>query len=266
MEPRDEIGERTEKATDRRLQRAREEGNVPRSGELSAIIVLLAACALLGALGPLLLRQLTQMTAALLRGAGAALDAGSLRAGALEAAGPAIATVGVLLGGICGAAFLSGVAQVGLRAVARRCRADMGRLRPADGLRRMFSRRGCVRAVMSVCKLAAVAVVAFVTIRSSLVRIGGLAGAGPAGIAGVVGTMLAALALRVGLVLLVLAGVDYLYQRWEHRQDLKMTRRELTEERKETEGDPATRLPARQARKRRRERSAGRAVDGLREI
>ena len=249
MEPRDEIGERTEKATDRRLQRAREEGNVPRSGELSAIIVLLAACALLGALGPLLLRQLTQMTAALLRGAGAA-----------------IATVGVLLGGICGAAFLSGVAQVGLRAVARRCRADMGRLRPADGLRRMFSRRGCVRAVMSVCKLAAVAVVAFVTIRSSLVRIGGLAGAGPAGIAGVVGTMLAALALRVGLVLLVLAGVDYLYQRWEHRQDLKMTRRELTEERKETEGDPATRLPARQARKRRRERSAGRAVDGLREI
>lgn len=261
MAEKEQTGERTEKATPHRLERAREAGHVPRSGELSAVVVLLSSCALLGALGPALMRQLTRMTAAMLRDAGdVSFQAGSLRAGALGAAAPAAVTVCALLAGLCAAALLAGVAQVGLRAVSDRCRIDLGRLSVVDGLKRMFSRRGCIRAAMSACKIVAVAAIGFAAIRSLIPRIAAASAASPTEIAGVAGTMLGAVAVKVAVALLALATIDYLYQRWEHRQDLKMTRQEHRDEMKESEGDVATRA------RRRRRRSAGQAVDSVREI
>ena len=261
MAEKEQTGERTEKATPRRLERAREAGHVPRSGELSAVVVLLASCVLLAALGPALMRQLTRMTAAMLRDAGdVSFQAGSLRAGALGEAAPAAITACAILVGLCAAALLAGVAQVGLRAVSDRCRIDLGRLSVVDGLKRMFSRRGCIRAAMSVCKLLAVAAIGLTAIRSLVPRIAAVAATSPKEMAGAAGTMLGAVAVKVAVALLVLATIDYLYQRWEHRQDLKMTRQEHKDEMKESEGDVATRA------RRRRRQSAGQAVDSVREI
>lgn len=261
MAEKKQTGDRTEKATPRRLERAREAGHVPRSGELSAVVVLLAACVLLAAMGPALMRQLTRMTATMLRDAGeVSFQAGSLRSCALAAAAPAAITVCAILLGLCAAAMLVGVAQVGLRAVSDRCRIDLGRLSAVDGLKRMFSRRGCMRAAMSACKLVAIAAIAFAAIRSLMPRIAAASAASPTQMASAAGTMLGAVAVKVAVALLVLATIDYLYQRWEYRQDLKMTRQEHRDEMKESESGATTRA------RRNRQRSAGQTVDSVREI
>ncbi len=94
----------------------------------------------------------------------------------------------------------------------------------------MFSGASAVRMLMALAKVAVMAGVVYVTIRGSLGALI-LAGAGGAAeVAVLVGDMVLSVGLRVGAALLALAAVDYLYQRWRHRKDLKMTRREFLEE------------------------------------
>ena len=90
-------------------------------------------------------------------------------------------------------------------------------------------------------KIAGVAGVAFLTIRAELPRIVASAKLPVGELASQGGGAVVSLALRVGLVLLALAGADWLYQRWQHRQDLMMTRRELADEVKQTQGDAEVR-------------------------
>jgi len=235
--PRDNLGERTEEPTPQQMQRARQRGRVPRSADLAAALLLVSGSVLVAALAPALLRSLLEMVRALLGGAGAA-DPGALGVDVLAAAGPVIRTAAVLLAGLCAIAILAGVVQVGLRARMANCRLDFGRLRPAG---RMLSRRGCVRAAMAIGKLAAVGAVTAVTIRTRLPEIAALPAMRPSGIAAAAGRLLAVLVVRIGIVLLAVAILDYLYQRSEHRRELKMTRREWQEDLKETTPDPGVR-------------------------
>lgn len=237
----DQTGERTEQPTPRRLQEARDEGRVPRSAELSAVVVLLGGCALLVVIGPWLLRQLTEMTAGLLRPDPAGWGLEATGSALVAGAGPTLWPIGLLLGGVCCAAAAAGVAQVGLRAIGERCAPDLGRLSAAAGLKRMFGRRGWVRGAMTLCKIAAVGGIAFAGLREALPRIAAVAEAGPGQIAAIAGGLFRELVARIGAALLVLAAADYLYQRWEHRQGLKMTRREWMEHLKEERPSPKIR-------------------------
>ena len=102
-------------------------------------------------------------------------------------------------------------------------------VRPAS-LGRMFSRRALVRGLMVLAKACSVGVVGYVTISSAIQDMVRSAGMDAAGFAGACGRLALSLALRVCAVLAVLGAVDYVYQRWQHRQDLKMTRHEFLDE------------------------------------
>lgn len=118
---------------------------------------------------------------------------------------------------------------------------DLNKLNPISGFRRIFSVRGGVRFLMSLMKIVVVATVAFVSLRSEMRLL-------PATMELETGDLLkygirAAffLGVRLALALLLLGFLDYLYQRWQYEQDLRMTRQEIRDEMKRMEGDPLLR-------------------------
>ncbi|HUT60467.1 MAG TPA: EscU/YscU/HrcU family type III secretion system export apparatus switch protein [Phycisphaerae bacterium] len=246
----DRIGERQYPPTPLRLAEARRRGDVPRSADLTRVVSALGAVVLLSLAAPRLGEELVKMTAALLDGRGESMaSAGALAERASAAVQPLAAIVMLTAAGAFVAAAVAGMVQGGLTISASRLGPDLGRLSPSAGLARMFSRRAGVRLLSALVKLAAVAAVAFFAIRSLLPEIIRLPRLGGREMLSRSGGWACGLALRAGAVLLALAVLDYLYQRWQHRQDLMMTRLEYLEDLKRMEGSPL-------ARKRRKELAA----------
>jgi flagellar biosynthetic protein FlhB len=139
------------------------------------------------------------------------------------------------------------IAQVGWSVNPELIAPDPGRVSPAKGFARLFSANGAVNLVKAVVKIGIVAGVAYRVI----VRTGLDAVAAPAmtldEIMSFTGLGLRRLFLAMAVALAVLGVADYVWQRWRHEQSLRMTRQEVKEEQKESEGDPQVRMRFRRA-------------------
>jgi flagellar biosynthetic protein FlhB len=239
-EERDE--ERTEPATPRRREEARERGQVARSGDLSSAVILLAAVVALHFLGKPMIGGLFASAASVLEGL--ALVDGE-PANLLMHFGGAFGAVllGFLpfAGVILAAALAANLLQVGFLFTSKPLAPDLDRLDPVSGLGRMFSLRGLVRVAAGLLKLAAVTLVVFWTLWQQRILLVELAGRSFEQIPGVAADLLLTLSLRAAVVLLVLAVLDYAFQRWQHERDLRMSKREIREEMRRYEGDPRIR-------------------------
>ena len=238
MASRMEQGERTEPPTALRLREARQQGHVPRSTDLTSVLVALGAIALLGLLGGPLLGQLVKMTGGLLAQADTPVtDVSNLTVGVWGPLAGVAGSLVLLAAGVIAVAVFANIVQIGVMVSGRAIRLDFARLSPTKGLGRMFSRRSLVRGGMAVAKIAAVGVVGFRTFREAdLSSFGAAADAGE--IVVLAAGLVFRLVMQVGFVLLALAVVDFLYQRWQYRQDLRMTRREVAAERRRAGIDP----------------------------
>lgn len=235
-------GEKTEQATPRRRQEARRRGQVFRSVELTSALLLLAG--LIGAryLGPRIYGELAGAFREFLT----AFPARDLTPGDVRALGNQVTlilarTAGPLIGGAAAVGLMANVAQVGFLLTAEPLAFRLDRLDPAQGLARMFSKRALVELGKALVKVAAVGYVTYLAIRSEYTKLPGLIDMELAEAARYTGDLVWRVGLRAGIVLLVLAGFDYLYQRWEYEQGLRMSREEVKQEFKETEGDPKVR-------------------------
>lgn len=236
--------ERTEPATPRRIQRARQRGQVARSPEVAAALTLLAAYLVLRLWGPSawgLLQSLARegwggewgQVSELGEQGALHLGVRALTATAL-AAGPL-----VLAAGLTG--LVANLAQVGFVLTGVPLVPDLGRLNPLQGLQRLFSRRALVDLLRALVKVTIVGVVAYRAVKARLPDLPGLAAVPPEGVLAAAAGMAGTVVLRVGLAWLVVAAVDYVYQRWEYQLSLRMTRQEVKEELRETEGAPEVR-------------------------
>ncbi len=245
----DEQGERTAEPTELRLDEARRRGQVPRSADLCSAVLVLGAALLLGALGPRLLAAMTGLMKGLLAapacGAAAGLDAASVWANV----SPVLVQLGLLAGGMLVLAVVVNLAQVGLLSAGAAVAPDWSRISPLAGLRRLMSPRSAVRSAQSVVKLAAVAAVAAWTIMPAIADGRAWLDRPVDEAVASAGGLVCSLGLRVGAALLVLALLDYLYQRWQHRQDLRITPRQLKDDLKQMEGDAQLRRRRRAAAK-----------------
>ena len=244
----DQTGERTERATPLRLEEARRRGQVPRSADLTSAAAGLLTLLVLALAGPGLLREMTSMTAALLDNRGAALDPARDEIGQAvsKAAGGAIVRSVGLMTAIAGLIAVAAFAQVGSVWATERIAADWDRVSVSTGWRRLMSSRTLVRAVFAVAKVAAAGAVAWWSGQRMIDRMAAAPRLDAWSLAGEAGNLAAVVMLRVGLCLLALGAAEYLYQRWQHGRDLRMTRREWLDDMKRAEGDPATRRRRRQ--------------------
>jgi len=239
-EERDE--DRTEPATPRRREEARERGQVARSADLSSALVLLSAVLALKFLGRPMIGGIFASAASVLEGL--ALVDGEPGNLLMHFGGAFTAVllgflpfIGIVLAAALGASLL----QVGFLFTTGPLTPDFDRLNPVSGLGRLFSIRGLIRILSGLLKVAAVGLVVFWTMWAERVRLVELSGLAFEQILGVAVELMLTLSLRAALVLLVLAVFEYGFQRWQHERDLRMSKREIREELKRYEGDPRIR-------------------------
>lgn len=239
----DDRGERTEQPSGRRLGEARERGQVPRSAEAGPAVAVLAAAGFLTWSGASWLAGL----AALLPMTLGALPSHPWTTAQAEEFGWRMTQQFILLAGppilifaVCKIAV--NVLQVGFVFSLKPLAPNFGKLNPLTGLKGLLGTRALVDLAKAPLKLALFGLVAYVTIKHGLLTLlssGG--GVDPRTSLSVLGSLVTTLLWRLGAVHLALAGADYGYQRWSHHRGLRMTREEVKEEAKQSEGDPAIR-------------------------
>jgi flagellar biosynthetic protein FlhB len=225
-------------ASPRRLQKAREDGQVARSRDLSHFAAIAAGGAVLVALAPQLTAWLQTLLAQALHFDHAAVAEPSAMLDRLGAMGVALVAVVVPLGGLMAlVAVLGGVLIGGWNWTWKPLAPDFGKLNPLAGLPRLFSKHHLIEALKA-CLLALVlGSIGAVYLKGHVDAFGGLvalplpAALQQAGSAVLSGLMLLLLALAV------FAAVDAPLQRHLHASRLKMSHQEMKQEHKEIEGN-----------------------------
>ncbi|MBC3877095.1 flagellar type III secretion system protein FlhB [Undibacterium sp. FT79W] len=239
--------EKTEPASEKRLEQAREEGDVPRSRELSTCTILLAAGGALWAMGGTLVQQLNKnLITGLTLEREAAFDfnllIGKIGVNLLDVLLAFSPVVLVLLLVALGSPLLIG----GWLFSAKALQPNFGRMNPISGLGNMISARAGVELLKAIVKTVLVGSVAWVVIMGQKEAIFGL----PlenlhAGIAHV-GHMMAVCFMSIVAALVAIAAIDAPYQMWHYANKLKMTHQEVVQESKESNGNPQIKAKIRQ--------------------
>ena len=234
--------ERTERPTAKRLEKAREEGQVPRSSELNAAAVLLVTAGGLHFLGGAIGAALFDiMKSALSISPSEAVDPGLALSAASAEMLRALAACAPVLGLTLIAALVAPLALGGWNLSLGALAPDFTRLDPIAGFGRFFSARGAVELGKAFGKFLLVATVAVVVLRKQSPHLLAL-GAAPLPVAIAQSANLASdalLAVSGGLV--IIAAIDVPWQLWQYSDKLKMTRDEIRQEFKESEGAPEVR-------------------------
>ncbi len=233
-------GDKTEAPTARRRAEAREQGNIARSMDLTAALLMIGSMVLLKMYG-------INVIAALKTFLEQMLSVQSLSnndpASVMLDFSRAIMMVGValapLLIGLVVIAVLSNILQVGFFFNPERLTPNLAALNPLKGLGKLLGGgKGPMAMVMSVMKLLLVSYFAYTAIQNKMGAIVMAQQLGYMQIFGLGSEVIYNIALRIGIVLFVLALFDYAYQRYRIEQDLKMSKQEVKEEMRRMEGDP----------------------------
>ncbi len=234
----EELGEKTEAPSGRKLSEARNRGNIPRSLDLSGAVDLVGAVVLTMFFGEDLVSHLGSMLRESLAGTapGGDLD-GDVReliawsgARAARAAAPILAAMTLV-------AYAAQFMQVGWLVTLEPIQPKLDRLNPIAGLGRIFGRRNVVKTLVSVVKLTLIAVVVVLAVRKRLRELAFLPSLDLLPAFRLMGDMIIEMAAWMLLLMLVIGVADYAYQLWQHHQDLKMTKQEVKDERRNAEGD-----------------------------
>jgi flagellar biosynthetic protein FlhB len=249
-----EAFERTEAPTPRRRQRAQERGMVARSPMATAAASVAGGLGMgavaAGSLAAWLARPVAALPGRLPAQADLAWGERLIREALVGAAFPVL----VVGAGACAAAVAAGIAQTGFVLAPSVLAPRAERLDPVAGLARMLSRTAAAEMARGALT---VAVAAWVVVGALRDLAGALAGGGAGTVPGALGVARAVMVPLLGRLLGIgaaLGAADYGWKRWQLEKALRMTRQELREELRETEGDPFWR-----ARRRARARALARA-------
>lgn len=235
-------GDKTEAPTPRRRTEARQQGQIARSTDLNSALLLLGGMVCLRWFGPRLMQSLLGLMRENLSisdgGQSATIDVTRM----VAAAGMAILTAaGPIMLGLLLLALLSNVLQVGFLVTGQPLAPSLNKLNPINGFSRHFSTRTLVQLAMNCLKLAMVCFVAYTAVldRWSQIFLAQETDGGEQAL--LISQIIYSVGLRLAIVLLVLAILDYGYQRLRYEKDLRMTKEEVKEEMRRMEGDPIVR-------------------------
>ena len=261
MAENDTAEERTEEPTAKRIEKARSEGRVARSQELSVAAMLIGTAIFLYFLGGYFVGRIADLFAS-----GFIFDRRLIftEENSLGVFGSFAAESFTILIPIFILTFLIAAVSAGVlggfvfsvEALAPK----LSKINPIEGIKRIFGMRAVIELVKALAKFALVGGVLYATVSGSLdelIKIG-YQGLGPA--MEEAGNLISVGVLWVTLPLLIIAGIDVPYQLFEYKKKLKMTKQEIKDELKETEGRPEVRA---QIRRKQREMSMGRMMDAV---
>ena len=235
----EDLGEGTEDATPKRRREAREEGNIARSQDAANALLLLGAVLVLSAsikpmitsLAVILERALGSDNSHALRAEDIAVDITPTVVQASLAVAPVV--LGAMAIGV-----LAHLWQVGFMVTNKPLQPKFERLDPLKGFGRIFGAQGAIKTVMDLLKVVVVGWIAWNLASAALPQIAMLPGLEVLAGFEQIGSIGLSLALQVGAALLILGIADYALQRFKHERDLRMTKQQVKEEFKESDGNP----------------------------
>jgi len=236
--------DRTEAATPRRLQKAREEGNVPVSRELSTFVGLASVTLALVMAAPGAVHDVAFRLSVLLSRAHELGDASALRiAGQAWLRGVAPFVLAALLAGSAAVML-----QTRFLLSTKNLRADFSRVSPRAGLRRLLGPDNLIEAGKSLAKVTVLGVVLWRIVQADLPSLLRLPLVSPNQLLASATTPVLHVLLAVLVAQAAIAAMDFFWVVLRHSRSLRMSRHDITEEQKETEGDPRIKARVRQIR------------------
>ncbi len=231
--------QKTESASQHKLRKSREAGQVARSQDLSGMSGLIAAIFATAVFLPQISREISILFVELMQDVSLnEISVNGIQAVFFhvvicfaKAALPVLLITWIVT-------FIATTAQVGLQVSFKPLEPNLDKVNPLNGFKRLFSMRSTMATVMGLIKMVLVIFVAgsvlwnnrgiFITMNFQDL---------PAMLSES-GAMIWEISLKAALTLLVLGLVDYIYQRWQYSEDQKMTKQEVKDEYKQLEGNP----------------------------
>jgi flagellar biosynthetic protein FlhB len=230
---------KTEPATPRRRQEARESGQIARSQDLTAALLLVVGLLVLHATARTMIDALTSVLTSML-GNNSLDNAHDLIDSSIRINGPQILrALGPLMITVAGAAVLVVGMQVGFHINLKPLMPNLAKLNPMQGLGRLFAGQNFMQLAMNLAKTTVIALIAWNEVNTQMPMILSLSGVPfPANFAAAA-EIIYNLAWRLAMALFLLAAADWIYQKWKFERDIRMSKQEIKDEAKRMEGDQA---------------------------
>lgn len=245
----EQFAEKTEQPTQRKLDDAIKRGSIPRSPEVQTVFVFLAAALALILFGRETWKHLTLTMSGIFGHLNEWQVSINLLPGqSINAALTVAQCVGPIVFAIMLGGLIAGCIQTRFQTASEALTPNWDRLDPAQGFQRLFSMQSAVATSLACLKLAVIIFVIYGEFRKLLSDPVFFQTVDVARIAGFLAESSLKVFLRITLVLVFLAAIDYGYQWWKHHKEMMMTKEEVKEEMKGSEANPHVRS----AQKRRR--------------
>ncbi len=240
----------SEQATPYKLEQARKKGSVARSADFTAAAMMAALVLVFYGNGGEALRQAARLQQQMLsratmldwRSEAMAAWLGQMLVNMLAILGPLFLALVVV-------AVLANLIQTGPVLSFHPLKPDMNRLNPAQGFKRVMSKRTLFEAGKSILKLVLLCTVAYYIVRDMIPGLAGLPAQEAKGYTHTLLQLCGTLLAKMLAALIVIAALDFGFTRWEFGQRMRMSKRDIKDEHKHREGDPRIRARLRDLRK-----------------
>ena len=237
---------KTEQATPKRKQEARERGQIARSVELNSAIILLTALITIRYVGPYLLNSMGKLTVFTYENLSADFGMENVYSYTIFYMMEIFKMVAPILMMMLIVGLIVNYMQVGVLFTIQPLTPKLSKISPIAGFQRLFSRRSLIEFVKSMLKLTVIAWLGYEGVKSALPQLIPAMDMQGAEAIKFVGELTSNILTRIIIALLVIAALDFLYQRWEHGESLKMSKQEIKDEFRQAEGDPMIKARIRQ--------------------
>jgi flagellar biosynthetic protein FlhB len=232
--------ERTEKATPKKREEARKKGQVAISREVSSAVVLLASLGFFYFAGSWMFWSLSGVMTRVFQNIGtlrfdniddASVFSLEVLTRLFEILIPFLLPLAIL-------GFAANILQVGFKITTEAIAPKLNKLNPISGMKRFVSIKSLVELAKSVVKILFIGTIAYFLVKSDMKAFPLLVHQDVGQILVFIARVSLKLSFFVCLALIILGILDFLYQRWQYQEDLKMTKQEVKDEQKQTYGDP----------------------------
>ncbi|NJC41391.1 flagellar biosynthetic protein FlhB [Brevundimonas alba] len=242
---------KTEEATPRKLADARQKGDVAKSADVASALSLMGAAAVILMSGSWFATSIAGQLLPFIAEPHAMI--GGLETGAgVEIGAKALWAIAPFLGAVMLATILGGVggnlAQSGLIFTAEKLKPDWSKVNPLAGFKRIFGPDGFVQFIKTFLKLLAVGAICWMVLKPHVRELENMAAMSPALILPMARDLALALMTSALVFLGFTAGADYIWQRFRFAERMKMSKEELKEDYKQSEGDPHVKAKLKQIR------------------
>jgi len=242
-------GEKTEKATPKKREKAREEGQVAQSQEIGTAFLLITAFITLRAFAPMMLNRITNI----LHHNFTSMDLSNNFANAQFGAWYIAQTFGQVILVILPLALIMltvvlfvNLLQVGWKPTAKTLKPKFSKLSPKQGIKKIVSMRVLMELFKTLLKFAVILTAVFFVVASRVDMLQMLLYMDLLSAVSVVADTFLTVGLTVGILYLFVAAADYTYMFRKHEKDLRMSKQEVKDEHKQMDGDPMIKSKIRQ--------------------